>query len=161
MAHVSALDLVLLRIQQMGVEAKARAAEDRVNTTTCMPGTYDKKSSTTKRPCSSPPKFLVTYRADDNKSRFYTVETWWCWRSKDSLLRSVSARENITLSVHFLFRKKASMSKWSEFSVLRIEKISIASLKDVVVLTQFLVMSTVDKKNEASARWKFFVFVRA
>ena len=43
MAHVSALDLVLLRIQQMGVEAKARAAEDRVNTTTCMPDTYDKK----------------------------------------------------------------------------------------------------------------------
>ena len=30
--------------QQMGVEAKARATEeDRVNTTTCMPGTYDKK----------------------------------------------------------------------------------------------------------------------
>ena len=25
------------------MEAKARAAEDRVNTTTCMPGTYDKK----------------------------------------------------------------------------------------------------------------------
>jgi len=31
-------------LQQMGVEAKARATEeDRVNTTTCMPGTYDKK----------------------------------------------------------------------------------------------------------------------
>ena len=29
----------------MGVEAKARATkEDRVNTTTCMPGTYDKKN---------------------------------------------------------------------------------------------------------------------
>ena len=27
------------------MEAKARAAEDRVNTTTCMPGTYDKKIS--------------------------------------------------------------------------------------------------------------------
>ena len=38
MTHVSALDLVLL--QQMGVEAKARATEeDRVNTTTCMSGT--------------------------------------------------------------------------------------------------------------------------
>ena len=48
MAHVSALGLVLLvycsMLQQMGVEAKARATEeDRVNTTTCMPGTYDKK----------------------------------------------------------------------------------------------------------------------
>ena len=52
-------------LQQMGVEAKARETEDRVNTTTCMPGTYDKKpSSTTKRPSSSPPKFLVTYEAD-------------------------------------------------------------------------------------------------
>ena len=31
-------------LQQMGLEAKARATEEyRVNTTTCMPGTYDKK----------------------------------------------------------------------------------------------------------------------
>ena len=30
-------------LQQMGVEAKARATDDRVNTTTYMPGTYDKK----------------------------------------------------------------------------------------------------------------------
>ena len=61
----------------MGVEAKARAtADDRVNTTTCMPGTYDKTSPlTTKRPCSSQPKFLVTYGADDNKSMLYTLET--------------------------------------------------------------------------------------
>ena len=47
MAHVSALGLVLLvycsMLQQMSVEAKARATEDRVMTTTCMPGTYDKK----------------------------------------------------------------------------------------------------------------------
>ena len=48
MAHVSALGLVILvycsMLQQMGVEAKARATEDdRVNTTTCMPGTYDTK----------------------------------------------------------------------------------------------------------------------
>ena len=27
----------------MGVEAKARATEDHVNMTTCLPGTYDKK----------------------------------------------------------------------------------------------------------------------
>ena len=47
MAYVSALGLVLLvycsMLQQMGVEAKARATEeDRVNTnTSCVPGTYD------------------------------------------------------------------------------------------------------------------------
>ena len=81
MAHVSALGLVILMycsiLQQMGVEAKARATEeDRVYTTTCMPGIYDKKSaSTTKRSCSSPPKFLVAYEADNNKSSFYTLET--------------------------------------------------------------------------------------
>ena len=49
MAHVSALGLVLVvyssMLQQMGVEAKARATDqDRVNTTTCMPGTYDQKN---------------------------------------------------------------------------------------------------------------------
>ena len=49
MAHVSVLGLALLvycsMLQQMGVEAKARATEeDRVNTTTCMPGTYGKKT---------------------------------------------------------------------------------------------------------------------
>ena len=48
MAHVSALGLVLVvycsMLEQMGVEAKAWATEeDRVTTTTCMPGTYDKK----------------------------------------------------------------------------------------------------------------------
>ena len=44
---------------------------------------------------------------------------------------SVSACENITPSVNFPFSEK------TEIRVLRIEKISIASLKDVVVLTQF------------------------
>ena len=48
-----------------------RRKHDRVNTTTCMPGTYDKKSSSTKRPCSFPPKFIVTYGAD-RKSSVYT-----------------------------------------------------------------------------------------
>ena len=50
---------------------------------------------------------------------------------------SESACENITSSVNFLFSEKASLSKWPEIRVLWIEKISIASLKDVVVLTQF------------------------
>ena len=49
----------------------------------------------------------------------------------------VSACENMTSSVNFLFSEKASLSKRSEIRVLRIEKISIASVKDVVVLTQF------------------------
>ena len=47
MDHVSALGLAVLvyysMLQQMGVEAKARATEDRVNTTTCMSGTFDIK----------------------------------------------------------------------------------------------------------------------
>ena len=48
MAHVSALGLVLLvhccMLEEMGVEGKVRVTgEDRVSTTTCMPGTYDKK----------------------------------------------------------------------------------------------------------------------
>ena len=50
MAHVSALGLAFIvycnMLQQMGVEAKAGATEgDRVNTTTCMPGKYDKKQN--------------------------------------------------------------------------------------------------------------------
>ena len=144
MAHVSALDLVLLvfcsMLQQMVVEAKARATEeDRVNTTTCMPGTYvQKSSSTTKRPCSSPPKFLVTYGTDNNKSSVYTLETWCCWRSKDSLLACLRATISCRRWTFFFFHsEKSSLSKWSEIRVLRIEKISIASLKDVVVLTYF------------------------
>ena len=48
MNHVPALGLIILVycsvLQQMGVEAKARATEeDRVNTATCLPGTYHKK----------------------------------------------------------------------------------------------------------------------
>ena len=112
MAHVSALGLVLVvyctMLQQMGVEAKARETEeDRVNTTTCMPGTYDKKpSSTTKRPCSSPPKFLVTYEAGNNKSSVDTLETWWCWRPKDSLLANLLAKISRRRWTFYLARKQ-------------------------------------------------------
>ena len=47
----------------MGLEAKARATEDQVKTTTCMPGTYDKKIFIydEKVMLISTPKFLVTY----------------------------------------------------------------------------------------------------
>ena len=41
---VTATISITVCVQQRGVEAKARATEeDRVNTTTCMPGTYDTK----------------------------------------------------------------------------------------------------------------------
>ena len=47
MAHVPALGMAFFvycsMLQQIGMDAKAREKEDRVNTTTCMPGTYDKK----------------------------------------------------------------------------------------------------------------------
>ena len=81
MAHVSALGLVLVvycsMLEQMGVEAKAWATEeDGVNTTTCMPGTYDQQNLVDdKRPCSSPPEFLVTYGAESSKPSVYTLET--------------------------------------------------------------------------------------
>ena len=56
--------------------------------------------------------------------------------SKGQLV-SVSAFENIASSMNFLYSEKVSLSKWSDVRVLRIEKISIASLKEVVALTQF------------------------
>ena len=80
MAHVSALGLVLLvycsMLQQMGVEAKARATEeDRLDTTTFMSGTYDKKIFIDDEKAMLTPKFLVTCGADNNKSSVYTLET--------------------------------------------------------------------------------------
>ena len=65
---------------------------------------WNKASSTTKRPCSSPPKFLVTYGADNNKSGIYTLETCWCcWRPKDSQLMRVRVRKY--LGELFIFRE--------------------------------------------------------
>ena len=101
MARVSALGLVLVvycsMLQQMGIEVKARATEeDRVNTTTCMPGTSDQKIFIDdERPFSSPPKFLVTHGADNNKSSVYTLETWCCWRPKYSLLACLRAKYHV------------------------------------------------------------------
>ena len=79
MAHVSALGLVLLvycsMLQQMGVEAKARATEeDRVNTTTCMPGTYDNKISIDDGKTMLIPN-KVSRDIRGNKSSVYTLET--------------------------------------------------------------------------------------
>ena len=66
---------------------------------------------------------------------------------------SMSACENITSSMNVLFSEKASLSKLSEIRVLGIEKISIVSLEDVVVLTQFS-----RDVHEASARCKIISF---
>ena len=142
MAHVPALGLVLLvycsMLQQIGVEAKARATEDRVNTITCMPGTYDKKNLHRRRKGHAHPHPSFSWRT----GRIITNQA--SVRSKlDDVVGvrgqpvSISACDNITSSVNFLSSEKACLSKWSQIRVLRIEKISIASVKDVVVLTQF------------------------
>ena len=81
MAHVSALGLVLLvccsMLQQMDVEAEARATEeDRVNTTTCMPGIFDKKILIDgEKAMLIPTQVSRDTRADNNKSSVYTLET--------------------------------------------------------------------------------------
>ena len=115
MAYVSPFDLVLVvcfsMLQQMGVEAKARATEeDRVNTTICMHclvHTIKKSSATRKRPSSSPPKFLVTLYGADNKSTVYKLETWWCcWRPKDILLTCLRAKVSRRRWTFYLARKR-------------------------------------------------------
>ena len=45
---------------------------------------------------------------------------------------SESACENITSSVNFLFREKASLSEWSEISFLRTEKIDLRTTIHVI-----------------------------
>ena len=77
--HVSALGFVLSAycsmLQQMGVEAKTRATEeDRVNTTTCMPGTYDNKISIDDGKTMLIPN-KVSRDIRGNKSSVYTLET--------------------------------------------------------------------------------------
>ena len=81
MAHMSALGLVLIvccsMLQQMDVEAEARATEeDRVNTTTCMPGIYDNKILIDdEKAMLIPTQVSRDTRADNNKSSVYTLET--------------------------------------------------------------------------------------
>ena len=116
MAHVSALGLVLLvrcsMLQQMDVEAEARATEeDRVNTTTCMPGTCDNK-------------ILI----DDEKAMLILTQVSRDIRGGQQQIKRLFARNlmllaskgqpvgvsacgNITSSVNFLFSGKASLSK--------------------------------------------------
>ena len=172
MARVSVLGLVLLvwcsMLQHMGVEAKAGATEeDWMNTATCMPvymtGTYDfkKSSSTTKRTCSSPPKFLVTYRADNNKPSVYTLEPWWCcWRPKDSLLACLRAKISRRRWTFYLARKRVCQNN---------QKLGFCDWENLDREPKWRrrshpILSWCTRrteKNEASARWKFLVFVRA
>ena len=143
MAHASALGLVDLvyycSMLQMGLEAKARATEeDRVNTTTCMPGIYDWKIFIDDKKAM----LIPTQGSRDVRGGEQQIKRLYAWNFMMFLASkgqpvSESACENITSSVIFLFIEKASLSKWSEIRVLRIEKMSIVSLKDVVVLTQF------------------------
>ena len=63
-------------------------------------------SSSTKRPCSSPPKFLVTYEPDNSKSSVYTFQIWWCWRPKDSLLACLRATISRRRWTFYLARKR-------------------------------------------------------
>ena len=134
----------------MGVEAKARATEKdyRVNTTTCMPGAYDQKNihRRLKGHARPHPSFswhmgLITTNQASIRSTLDDVagvqRTAWY---------RVCVRKYHVVGELFIC-EKASLSKWSEIRVLRIEKITIASLKDVVVLTQFYVMYTANKKK--------------
>ena len=73
----------------------------------CLVHTKKKSLSTTTRPCSSPPKFLVTHGSDKNKSRVYTLEAWWCcWRPTDRLLACLRAKISRRRWTFHLTRKR-------------------------------------------------------
>ena len=60
----------------MGVEAKARATEeDRMNTSTFMPGAYDKKIIDDEKAMIIPTHVSRDDGADNNKSSVSTLET--------------------------------------------------------------------------------------
>ena len=77
----------------------------------CLVHTIKKSSPTTKSNAHPHPRlFLVTYGAGNNKSSAYTLETWWCWCRKDSLLacqRAKISRRRWSL----LLSEKTSLSK--------------------------------------------------
>ena len=75
----------------------------------CLVYTIKQSLSTTKRPCSSPPKVVVKYGVDNNKSSVYTLERWWCLWPKDSLLACVCVRKYQV--VRELFVERESKSK--------------------------------------------------
>ena len=142
MAHVSALSLVFLvycsMLQQMGVEVEG--PQKKIEWT--RPHSWlvhtikifidDEKAMLI--PTSVSPDIRGGYQ--QIKRQYARNLMMMLLASKEQPV-SVSACENVTSSVNVLFSEKSSMSKWSEVRVLRVEKISIASLKDVLVLTQF------------------------
>ena len=116
MAHVSALGLVLLvqcsMLQKMGVETKARATdEDRVNTTTCMPGTYDVKIFIDdEEAILIPTQGSRDIRVGQQQIKRLYARNFMLLASKGQPV-SMSACENITSSVNFLSSEKASLSQ--------------------------------------------------
>ena len=97
---------------------------------------WKKSSSTTKRPCSYSPMFLVSCVADNNKSRVYTLKTWWCcWRPKDNLIACMRAKMSRSRWTLYLARERVCQND-QKLGFLRIEKTSIVILIDVVLLIQ-------------------------
>ena len=118
-----------------------------------MPGTYDKKNLHRRRkgPGSSPPKFLVTYGADNNKSSVYTLETWWCWRPKDSLLACLRAKLSRRRWTFYLARKRVCKHD-QKLGFCRLRKSRSRAWKTSSFSPNFLVMCTADiKKRSISA----------
>ena len=137
-------------LQQMGVEAKARATEEeRVNKATCTPGTYEQQSSsTTKWPCSSPPKFLVTYAAGNNKSSVYTLETWWCrLRPKDSLIACLRAKISRHQRTFYLPRKRVCNIDGEELWLCGMKKSRSRAQKTSSFSPHFVTVYTADRKK--------------
>ena len=98
-------------LQQTVMEAKARAAEeDRVNTTTCMPGTYDKKIFIDDEKAMLTPT-QVSRGTRGGKQQIKRLDARSLMLASKGQPVSVSACENITSSVNFLFGKKASLPK--------------------------------------------------
>ena len=116
MTHVSALGVVLLVYcsmrQQMGVEAKAGATEeDRLNTTTCMPCTYDKIFIDDKKAMRIPTRVSRHIRGGQQVIRLYARNLMLL--ASNGQLASASACDNITSSVNFKITNR----------VLRTEKV--------------------------------------
>ena len=132
-----------------------RRKEDRVNTTTCMPGTYHKKIFDDEKAMLIPTQIYCDIRCGQQQIKRLYARNFMMLASKG---------QPVGASVNFLFSEKASLSKWPEIRVLQIEKISIARLKDVVVLTQLSrddVVYRADRKKWSINALEFLVFVRA
>ena len=119
----------------------------------CLVHTIKKSSSTTKKPCSSPPKFLVTYGADNNKSSVYTLETWWCWRPKDILLACLRAKISRRRTC-YLARKRVGQND-QKVGFAEWENLDRELKRRCRCHPIFSWCTRRIEKNEASARGKF------